>query len=970
VTVSVTADDCPDEHVFVELVEARLDNPARVALETHLDGCDACRLLFAELSRMPDAVGVAAEPVLEISTATPNLLPSPSPGVRAQASSAGGKPVAVGRFRVDRVLGEGGMGTVLLGHDPDLERSVAIKILKMGGEDQQLIEEARAQAQLAHPNVVRVYEVGHNLAGVYIAMELIEGETLRAWMKRGQPWRDVIQAFDAAGRGLAAAHRAGLVHRDFKPANVLVGNDGRIAVTDFGLARAVVRKPTTRSGRPVRAPTATGFVSGTPAYLAPERCRGQSASPASDQFAFAISLWEALYGERPFAGDDEDSVVTNILAGTMRERPKETYVPDWLHQIMLRALAADPDARFPSIDAMLDAIHERLSNQSSRRDCPFPGLAPFEMDDSDVYFGRDAEIGEAIRRISDRGFLAVTGPSGSGKSSFVRAGVVPALRRQGRVTPLFIRPGRDPRRALAELVRRVSPELADIDAIVRDPERLGDLLDAHAHETRSRLVLVVDQLEEVFTLSQDDVQQAELIAAIEHIASHRTERVKCIVTLRSDLLERAQRHRTFLHRIVASLMFLGSPDRDTLRDALVRPLARVGYALESPAIADSIANDLDGKPGALPLLQFAGRRLWALADHDQKVITAKAFEGLGEVAGLLAEHASSVIAALPPEDRRIAREIFVRLVTPERTRAVIEIDDLQGLGDKPGDVATVIEALVAGRLVVLHGRDDTRTVELVHEALIDRWPELRHWLDELDRGDELFAEVSEAARRWIAMDRAPGMLWQGELAQRLAMFASGHRGTLTPDERAFVQAAIAGDRRQRRRRRFVLIGAFAALSAMVVGAVIAIIFITDAASTAERAANQARAAELKATEQQKAATIEATRAHAAERTNREQLDALMAEKRQREEAEALASSTNEKLTLTDDELRRTLDRLQKEAVKTREALKDAADAARREREAHAATQRLLEEKKAQLAAERAEGARLNQTLKGTRPRPQ
>jgi hypothetical protein len=933
--------------VFVDWLEARLDGSSLQKLDAHLDTCGTCRVLFAELSRLHTSSKDSERSVeIDLNERTPPTKPSNEEGAKTASS-----PAAIGRFVVERMLGEGGMGTVFVARDPDLDRLVAVKVLKAGGDDARLVEEARSQAQLAHPNVVRVYEVGHGSGGLYIAMELVEGGTLRDWLRR-EPhhWTEVVAAFEAAGRGLVAAHRAGLVHRDFKPSNVLVGTDGRIAVTDFGLARSE-----SRPERPRRAPTQTGMLVGTPAFLAPEQFRGERATELSDQFSFAISLYQGLYGMRPFEGRDSDEIMANVLAGRIAPAPDGTEVPVWLREIVLRGLALDPAHRFPSVEALLLAIDEKMARRSLRRDCPFPGLAAFDITDSDVYFGRDAEIAEAARRVAETGFLAVVGPSGSGKSSFVRAGLVPALRAQSRVVEFLIRPGPAPRKTLEKLYADVGE-----DTGVAHAERLGAALAAYATANQCRVVLVVDQLEELFTLSHDAEQHALFVDSLDAIAAQYSDRVRCIVTLRSDLLERAQSHRRFLRRVVGSLLFLTNPDRETLRDAVVRPLAHVGYSLESTEIAESIAAELEGKPGALPLLQFTARSLWSQADHDRKLVTNAAYRGLGELAGLLAAHATSVMTALGPADRALAREILVRLVTPERTRAVVPVVDLQGLGPEQ-DVAHVMEALVHARLVVVNDNDSASTAELVHESLIDRWPALRRWLDELDQGDALFAEVSEAARRWSARGRPPGLLWQGETARRLERFRQSHRGTLTEDEDAFVGAVLGGEHRRVRRRRWALTGAFATLGALVVGAIVTILWIREAADAATDAAVEARAAEAKASEQERAARVEAARAQAAERTVAEQLEALKLEQRERAAAEQRVSSTTQELSLTHEELQKALAAAHREAARATKASAAAEEAARSERTLRTQIQRQLAEKEAELHRER---AKINVTLKG------
>jgi hypothetical protein len=295
--------------------------------------------------------------------------PGSSKAPRAEAPALGD---TLGRYRLERELGAGGMGVVHAAFDPDLERRVALKVLRTVDSDearQRLLREARALARLTHPNVVTVHEVGSAAGRDYVAMELIEGETLDDWLKAApRSEHDITGVFVAAGRGLAAAHAAGLVHRDFKPHNVLRRKDGRIVVTDFGLARgieaaieleATVRlkagqSPNDATSSSLGVLTQTGSVLGTPAYMAPEQWNAQNVGPAADQFAFCVALWEALAGQRPFKGATLDA-----LQAAVRRGPSElddSKLPRRLRAALKRGLDPSPDRRWPSMDALLGAI--------------------------------------------------------------------------------------------------------------------------------------------------------------------------------------------------------------------------------------------------------------------------------------------------------------------------------------------------------------------------------------------------------------------------------------------------------------------------------------------------------------------------------------------------------------------------------------------------------------------------------------
>jgi tetratricopeptide (TPR) repeat protein/tRNA A-37 threonylcarbamoyl transferase component Bud32 len=277
---------------------------------------------------------------------------------------------SVGRFVVLDVLGQGAMGLVLAAYDPDLDRKVAVKLLRPDAYDassrdgrERMLREARALAKLSHPNVITIHEVGTVDDRVFLAMEFAPGGTLRSWLSaEKRPWREVLVKLMQAGRGLAAAHDAGLVHRDFKPANVLIAQNGEARVADFGLVSGhAMRGATSLDGAPLAsrddiALTHSGALVGTPAYMAPEQHAGDEVGPAADQFAFCVSAWDAIHGAPPFEGATLGTLGDNVRANRVLEPPAGTDVPVWVRSVLRRGLSVKPADRWPTMHALVDEL--------------------------------------------------------------------------------------------------------------------------------------------------------------------------------------------------------------------------------------------------------------------------------------------------------------------------------------------------------------------------------------------------------------------------------------------------------------------------------------------------------------------------------------------------------------------------------------------------------------------------------------
>jgi eukaryotic-like serine/threonine-protein kinase len=441
------------------------------------------------------------------STAPVDLGGAPAASLETPGISDVPPNTRVGRYRLQRELGAGGMGVVYEAYDDELERPLAVKLLRSPLDRERLSREARALAKLSHPNVVAIYDVGTFGSYAFIAMELVEGTTLRKWRTEcARELEEIVDVMLQAGRGLAAAHAAGLTHRDFKPDNVIVGLDGRVRVLDFGIVSAIdassagddfTEPDRERSGDAppvgpdVQRLTAAGALVGTPAYMAPEQLRSQLVAPTADQFSFSVVLWELAFGARPF---DPRSLLELVRTGELPEPTKPAAaraVPSWFTRILERGLSIDASRRYPSMVALLAALEAGLARHTteSRR------------------LGRRYEILPA----------SAGAPAGTERALDRFTGRLVTIHRFGQPTP-----GAAERAALRDRLARAFKRSASL----RHPHLIGLLDFGLDRDGSAYLVLDLrDDGEDLATASRRDSRSrldylAQLLQALGHLHKH------------------------------------------------------------------------------------------------------------------------------------------------------------------------------------------------------------------------------------------------------------------------------------------------------------------------------------------------------------------------------------------------------------------------------------------------------------------
>jgi serine/threonine protein kinase len=552
-------------------------------------------------------------------------------------------------YRLLDKVGEGAFGSVFRAIQPQVEREVAIKAIHAELANQpdfvrRFEREAQLVARLEHPHIVPLYDYWREPDAAYLIMRFLRGGSLEDELRDGPlELERAAQILDQVGAGLAAAHHQGVVHRDVKPGNMLLDEEGNAYLSDFGIAL--------EAGAPEQ--TAGTMIRGTPAYLSPEQIRLEQTSPRSDIYALGVVLYEMLTAEHPFPGTSLQVLLDQHLNHQIPSvREKRPTVGPAVDAAIARATAKDPQARFDDVLEFCAAYRGAVEGSGARvlipgelRN-PYKGLRSFLEADSADFFGRELLTRRLIERLAETGaarFLCVVGPSGSGKSSAVRAGLVPAIRRgvipgSDRWYVADLLPGPHPMRELerALLGVGVDPPPSLLEDLERDELGLTRAVGRLLPDPDAELLIVLDQLEELFTMVESDAERLHVLESLRVAASDPASRVRVVATLRADFFDQPLSVRGFGDLLAARNEAITPMAPEELERAIVGPAERVGLDVEPGLVAAMVADVID-RPGALPLLQYA---LTELADReDVTSLTLNGYRRIGGVSGALARRA-------------------------------------------------------------------------------------------------------------------------------------------------------------------------------------------------------------------------------------------------------------------------------------------------------------------------------------------
>jgi DNA-binding SARP family transcriptional activator/WD40 repeat protein len=709
-------------------------------------------------------------------------------------------------YELREQVGSGAFGVVHRAYQPSVGREVAIKIIKPEyANDPDFVRhfevEAQLVARLEHPHIVPLHDYWRTPEGAYLVMRWLGGGTLADKIATGSLTIDETHDVLAdIGPALDFAHRRGVVHRDIKASNVLLDDEGGSYLSDFGIASDVARHG--------------------------------AGSVARDVQALAVVVSQCV-----------DTTDEPAVAGLLSRATAGENFPD------VRSFIA---AWEEAVGAG-GAVSQVVGFTQTRN--PYKGLSAFGELDAPDFHGRAAEIDEIIGTLSEHRLVAVVGPSGIGKSSVVRAGMIPALRSGGiagsdrwLVTDML--PGSYPYEELASALIRVATEMPDglEEDLRRNARGLARAVKRYVPEGQT-VLLIVDQFEELFTLAAEDERSAFLAMLAATINDERST-IRIVITMRADFFDRPLRFADLGDALRSGTIPISAPDDEALHAIVTEPAAGVGVAFE-PGLVDRIVSEVKDQPGALPLLEFSLTELFEQRDSD--LLTLDAYEASGGVLGALGRRAESIYASLDSEGRDAARETFLRLVNVSEvgrdTRRRVRLSELERLGFTDVTLRGMLYAYATHRLLTFDRDPITRgpTVEVAHEAILTEWPRLNTWIDEHREDLHLRSRLAVAVGDWEAADRSDDYLLTGGGLAHHEAWTSNTGLALTDAEREILSSSRSAEderkKQRRRNRRLVMLGFGAAALVGVTLAGAALLAQRDAQDQAELAESNARAAQ-------------------------------------------------------------------------------------------------------------------------------
>jgi serine/threonine protein kinase/WD40 repeat protein len=734
-------------------------------------------------------------------------------------------------YQLHQRIGAGRFGAVYHASQPQIHRDVAIKVIEPEyANHPEFVRTFEAEAQLIarleHIHIVPLYDYWREPDRAFLVMRWLRGGSLRdSLMVNGHyTVEKSVRLLDQIASALALAHRKGVVHRDIKPDNILLDEENNALLTDFGIATAVIGEPTAREQK--------GILLGTPAYMAPELLAGEPATPQSDIYALGILLYEILTNTRPFPDDTPGNMMRQHLSAPIPSLQESGLpIPAELNMVIWRATAKAPTARYSSVIKLASAFHDAaLQTPASDQDLsrlvesaahaeteglstlavaplelenPYKGLRAFEQADADDFFGRDQLVGELIDSVGDDGlhFLALIGPSGSGKSSVVKAGLIPALRAgqlpdaQDWFTVEMV-PGPDPFRELETALQSVAVNPVDnvFHRLTKDQFSLAVIVEQILPQDRpTQLLLLIDQFEEVFTLVESETTRRQFLASL-NTAVQAASRLHIVITLRADFYDRPLYYEGFSSLIRRRTEVILPLSTQELKRAIENPAGCLGLIVQ-PELVTAIIADVSKQPGTLPLLQYALTEVFEL--REGYLLTLEAYRAIGGLTAALARRAEEIYSDMDRDSQELTRQLFLRLVSldgdSEATGRRLRWSTLASLSDDQALIKKIRDTFVTARLLTMDKDPKTRepTVEVAHEALLREWLRLDKWMDTSREDIHIQRRLNVVVGEWLQADKDDGYLLTSSRLIQFEEWTSSANLHLTREEREFIDVSLA-----------------------------------------------------------------------------------------------------------------------------------------------------------------------------------
>jgi len=648
---------------------------------------------------------------------------------------------------------------------------------------------------------VPIYDYWREPDGAYLVMRWLKGGNLTTALRTG-PWSfDAIgRLLDQIGGALGLAHRQGVVHRDIKLSNILLDEDGNAYLSDFGIAQDLTHVE--QAEAPDTSPSG-------PSYASPEQLRREPASRLTDIYSLGVVLHELATGLHPFRDSTPSEPMERDLGHPLPQVSSiRSDVPPALDRVISRATAPNPADRYQDVASLIadfaapgkdPAIGAPTPASASRN--PYKGLRAFQQTDTGDFYGREALTDQILEKLRGHRLIAVVGPSGSGKSSVVKAGVLPAMRSgsvAGWESWFFTEmvPGSHPFEELEAALLRVAvnPPATLLEQLRTDDHGLSRAVKRILPEGDSELVLVIDQFEEVFSHVADTEVRKHLLAGLHVAATDERSRLRVIITLRADFFDQPLLYPEFAELIKAGLVTVTPLTGEELERAIIEPSHQAGMAFE-PGLVGKIVANVSDQPGALPLLQYALTELFE--NRNGSSMTKDAYQAMGGALGALGKRAEELYQDLDGAGRAATRQLFLRLVNlgngPEDdTRRRVLRSELLSLDGDHRPMEAAIEAYGRHRLLSFDRDPVTRgpTVEVAHEALLREWGRLRVWIEDSREDLAAHRRLATATEEWIHSERDEGFLLTGSRLAQVETWAANSGLALAATERDLLDASV------------------------------------------------------------------------------------------------------------------------------------------------------------------------------------